>query len=329
MIFLRIGWMDRYRGLKFGDEIRGGGAFVAEHGYGHEIFNFLPSQGRVYGYVQPPGAAHNDESERNLNIDRLGAKGTHKSISGILAVWVARRPGGGVVIVGWYKNATIFRDWQKPPAGANRTHAGSDFGYYVTALEEDATLLPKDERLVRLPRGKGGMGQSNVWYADSTDAHGTFRQTVQAYVATRRPPIVPLPRGSLRQPDPYLRQKVERAAVAETLTYYTQLGYRVDSVERDNKGWDLDAVHANPNLSLKLEVKGLSGHETCVELTPNEYARMGENQDVYRLCIVTDALGKPRLAIFAYSPESSSWQDQNGRVLHIEVVQSARCRSEE
>jgi len=127
MIFLRIGWMDHYQGLNSGDNIKGGGAFVAQHGFGHEIFNFRPWNGHVYGYVQPTGAAHNAESDRTINIDRLGAGKDDTSISGVLAVWAATRPQGGTVIVGWYKNATVFRDWQKPPVGSERNHAGNDF----------------------------------------------------------------------------------------------------------------------------------------------------------------------------------------------------------
>jgi hypothetical protein len=49
--------------------------------------------------------------------------------------------------------------------------------------------------------------------------------------------------------------------VVKTDAYYTQLGYVVDSVEKDNKGWDLEAVHPILSEHLKLEVKGLSGAE--------------------------------------------------------------------
>ena len=34
--------MDRYEGLSSGDKASGGGSFVKEKSYGHEIFNFLP-----------------------------------------------------------------------------------------------------------------------------------------------------------------------------------------------------------------------------------------------------------------------------------------------
>ncbi len=49
MIFLRIGWMNRYEGQTASDQITGGGAFVEEHGYGHESFNFQRFDGRVFG----------------------------------------------------------------------------------------------------------------------------------------------------------------------------------------------------------------------------------------------------------------------------------------
>ena len=55
MIFLRVAWMSRYRGIAGGDTPVGGGAYVAEHGFGHEIFNFQPFKSAVFGYAQPPG----------------------------------------------------------------------------------------------------------------------------------------------------------------------------------------------------------------------------------------------------------------------------------
>ena len=36
-------------------KMSGGGSYVDEHGYGHELFNFKKIDGKVYGYVQPRG----------------------------------------------------------------------------------------------------------------------------------------------------------------------------------------------------------------------------------------------------------------------------------
>jgi hypothetical protein len=103
--------------------------------------------------------------------------------------------------------------------------------------------------------------------------------------------------GGLHQTDPILRQKVERVAIEVTTACFTQLGYLVDSVEHDNVGWDLDAVLENRKL--KLEVKGLSGSEIVVELTPNEFVAMREHRDLYRLCVVAKARTEPSVWLLA------------------------------
>lgn len=64
----------------------------------------------VYGYVEPGG---------RINLERLGAARLGvvygaDSVSDILIVWTAKRPQGGIYIVGWYKNATVYRDYQDP-----------------------------------------------------------------------------------------------------------------------------------------------------------------------------------------------------------------------
>ncbi len=227
-------------------------------------------------------------------------------------------------------NATVHRRWQSPPPEAHRRHEGNEFGFYVTAASSDATLLPSDERVFQVPRGEGGMGQANVWYADSPDAHRKFRSDVLSYLETRQSPQLPRPIGDPpRQPDPFLRQRIEQAAIAKTTEYYTGLGYVVDSVEHDNVGWDLNAVHASRTLALKLEVKGLSGSECVIDLTPNEYAKLSQHRESYRLCVVTEAITEPRLAVFAYSEDSRRWEERDGRVLQFEDIVAARCRAEQ
>jgi hypothetical protein len=44
--------MKHYKGVA-ADKIVGGGSFVKDRGYGHEIFDFLSEEGKLYGYVQP------------------------------------------------------------------------------------------------------------------------------------------------------------------------------------------------------------------------------------------------------------------------------------
>ena len=323
MIFLRISWMTHYQGMVSGDTPVGGGAYVAEHGFGHEIFNFQPFKGAVYGYGQPPGRK-DKWSDAKINLTRLGAQSDDKSVSGVLAVWVATLPTGGAFIVGWYKNAFVFRDWQSPPEGSARNYASTDCGYYVTAKSDDVKLLPPDERVFPVrQKGKGAFGQSNIWYADDPEQNRQFRESVLSYVDSRQLPNEPVDLPPPHQPDPLLRQKVEKIAVEMTTMHFTRLGYTVDSVEKDNIGWDLNAVSGKRKL--KLEVKGLSGEQIVVELTPNEYKAMEANLDSYRICVVTSAQLQPRLEVFGYSNDSSRWESAQGRVLNLQEIIAVRC----
>jgi hypothetical protein len=51
IIFLRVTWMERYQGKPEVDKPVGGGRFVEENRYAHEMFNFDAVEGAVYGYV--------------------------------------------------------------------------------------------------------------------------------------------------------------------------------------------------------------------------------------------------------------------------------------
>ncbi len=231
LVFFRVGWMDRYQGLGGGYTISGGGKFVEEHGYGHEIFNFQDDSGHVYGYVQPPRGSADEYAQARIKIDRLGTSSQEQSVSDVLAVWVATRPSTHQnVIVGWYENATVSREFQPPPPGVNRMHDSEEFGYYATAASGNATLLTADERLFVIPTGREGqMGQANVWYADDPEIHGEIRRCVLNFITNRALPGTHLGgnQGSPQQPDPSIRQEVEKAAVDVTTKHFTSIGYEV------------------------------------------------------------------------------------------------------
>ena len=76
-------------------------------------------------------------------------------------------------------------------------------------------------------------------------------------------------------------------------------------------------------------MKGLSGSEPAVGLTPNEYDRFEENTEDYRLAIVTDAIsGTPQLLLCRFSAEQGKWiiDGQDGYELKIEPRTSAMVR---
>ena len=309
MVFFRVGWMDRYRGITTNDKITGGGAYIKEHGYGHEILNYKPFQGNLYGWVMP-GRSQATGDLAKVNLKRISATKSEESLSPVIVVWVSTSPEGGSYVVGWYRNATVFRHPQDPPLGSQREYQGEKIGYVATAKESDSILLRKDERVIQVEgRGKGCFGQSNMWYADdrSSQVQRELRQKILNSIEDRS-----LPPGKRRRVRPLakqhnvqLRQLVEKAAIESVTKHYVELGYEVKSVERDNVGWDLEATL--DKRKLKLEVKGLSGESIAVELTPNEYEKMNGNQEVYRLCIVSLALKTPMLNIFGYNKECGHW----------------------
>jgi len=323
ILFINTGWMDFYRGVK-NDSISGGGKYVKQHGWGGEIFNFKPWNSDLFGYGQPKiDRKHGNETQ--IKIEKLGASAEDNFIKGITVVWTATNPhSGGTYIVGWYKNATVYRYYQSSPNRSNRRYKGDLVGYFVEGKVRDSKLLPIDERIVNIKRQtKGWMGQSNIWYAEQQP---DFVKEVYLYIHSsiipsqlrkkKRTGRVPI------QQDPLRRAIVEKNAIKEVVKYYTKLGFSVTSVEKDNVGWDLLA--AKKNIELKLEVKGLSGHDFFAELTPNEYKNLKTDRTNYRICIVTSALTKPKLTVFYFSHDTGVWSSEDGNIIEFKEIMSAR-----
>lgn len=160
ILFCNIGWMQRYEGID-GDNIERGGAYNKTE-IGHEVCNFSNVDGTVFGYVQPTG---------QIKIERLGADKKSSYIEGVTVVWLAGPETGGTAVIGWYKDATVYRDKQKLLQPSKEQSLNGVDTYRVKALWENTVLLPIEKRTLLIPRAvKGGVGQSNVWYADSPDS---------------------------------------------------------------------------------------------------------------------------------------------------------------
>ena len=104
-------------------------------------------------------------------------------------------------------------------------------------------------------------------------------------------------------------------------------GYSVDSVERDNVGWDLKR-RPRPGESSSLKSRGYPDPKIRFELTPNEYKNMKCNDHTYRVCVVTDALATPQLTVFAFNPETWKLESQftfNPETRKLESQDGAIC----
>lgn len=323
LLFLNVGEMSKYKGLAR-DTISGGGKNVSLYGFGHEIFNFEPYKRKMYGFGKTP---HNA-----IRLENLGATKDAENVNGVTVIWVAKSR-----IVGWYKNATVYRHHQQPPRNSRRTYKAHTIGYNVTARESDCTRIPRDARWVRVPRArerKHAMGRY-LWYADGP-SNAAFRKTVHKYITAggdlpvlgknaERNKRLNKP-GSPHQPDVHKKQQVERIAMRLSSRYFESLKYAVEWVYKDNLGWDLNAVRHTDDVRLKLEVKGLSGGEVRVEMTPQEYTMMCKHKQNYHICVVTNCLNASlrSLSVFAYNDELGKWMDENDRPLQVKKIQSAR-----
>ncbi|MDP8568329.1 protein NO VEIN domain-containing protein [Methylophilus aquaticus] len=277
---------------------------MKEEGMGHEVCNFHRHRGKVYGYVQP-ARGQGSASEGSIKVERIvgsDASVDDYKVDGVLVIWTATRPEGGSVVVGWYKNATVYRDYQNFKTKSALHSKNGLEGYRIQTDSENANLLSIDERTIRVPRRTdGGMGQSNVWYGDSDLGEALVMEVED--IINGKPKRLKI--KSTRSTDPEHKAKVEKSAVELVWKYYENLGYELRSVEKDNVGWDVEA--SQNKTKLKIEVKGLSGKVPNIELSPNEYLAFSENNRFYRLAIVTETLTSPSLYVCHYSHEKQGW----------------------
>jgi len=315
-LFCNIGWMEHYEGLKKKDRIVGGGAYVTEHGIGHEVCNFSPIGRNCYGYVQFFGD--------RISLKRIGAKPSEDRVHGITVVWTAKRPSGGRVIVGWYKNATVFREFQEIPKPST-VHKRNKIQYFlVKAPADQIELLPIDQRTFEIPRGPGYPGRQNIWYADNPKSE-ELKKRVESLISGKLV-ISPVKIAGKQKQDQERKAKIEKAAIRAVCDHFEAIGYNIDSVEKDNLGWDLEAISGK--IKLRIEVKGLSGSIFSVELTPNEFNAFNQKSSNYRLAVVLNALESPKVIICRHSPEKNNWvvEGENTKVLNIEIRQSATIK---
>lgn len=170
MVFFNIAYMKKYQGDWLVDKPTNGGRFISQYRWGGEVFNFLPHEGKMYGYVEP-GVSIKGGPQRKINISRLIRPGAVKStpyISGVFIIWVARPPRSDEsVMVGWYENATLHRASQRFLQDPGRILPNESYDYFATAQESNCRLVPVEKRTLVIPRGAGAFGHSNIWYADS------------------------------------------------------------------------------------------------------------------------------------------------------------------
>ncbi|MBB6575391.1 protein NO VEIN domain-containing protein [Xanthomonas arboricola] len=328
VLVCNIGWMARYQGLeRQPDSIVGGGKWVDENHHGHECCNFLtmPS-GSVFGHFE----TIKGKVDRKVSIGKLGASDDADSIEHIDVIWVSTEPnGGGRRVIGYYLDAVVYRGRQlhkKPPTCQHKLDKVDS--YMVSANTRNVRCLPIEERTLVLGRPPGWIGQANWWFPEHSEHADVPAFMTQVRALLARHCFLGTSRkgscGANRTSDPERNAQVEAAAVAVVKEFYA--AHPIRSVEKDNVGWDLNVfqksdLDAQKAPFRRVEVKGLSGPDITVGVTPNEYRYIRLHMDgslpSYRIAVVTSALSAANLHLLSYDFGQKQWIDE----IRIQYVQ--------
>lgn len=154
-LFCNIAWMKKYSGLTRDDKPFSGAKYVSENNDAYEKFNFLDYEdGYQYGFVEtkhPNGTTDLEATYKKFILTNFGEE--YKSADyadEILVIFFARNPlDMKFYIVGYYKNADVFRIRQYAHNGA----IDENIQYNLRCKKEDAVLIKMEDRLpLNLPR---------------------------------------------------------------------------------------------------------------------------------------------------------------------------------
>ena len=100
ILYCRVGWMESYKGSAT-ERPQAGGKYNQEN-IGYEVYNYLGYEGEYYGFVEPG-------VNNTIHVERLCGDKKAELAEDVLIIWVAKKSSGGQYIVGWYRNAMVYR----------------------------------------------------------------------------------------------------------------------------------------------------------------------------------------------------------------------------
>ena len=301
VIFARIGWMDKYRGSNNGEKPLGAGSYNLR-GIGSEADNFLPdSSGRLRGYFAVKGGPD------DINLFRVDGQPRSKKVEkldNVLVIFISKRPdsptGAGPVIVGWYKNAVLYKKEQRSKIDNSL--------YRAEASDRDAVLLLPSERTFQVPRATPtvrGVGQSNVCYLrDAKDGSklnlpwmlGAI-EYVNEYVNSHKTKIllerdftdplvaseIVLERDAGFSSNPVVRKLIEDHSMNFVKLSYCERGIEVID---HSKNHSYDFLYISDGKERFVEVKGTQSSGGAIILTAKEVQFASDHPNQMELCVV-------------------------------------------
>ena len=193
IIFVRISDMEYYRGITETDVPYNGCSYVKETGEAHECFNFdaVESDGEkvCFGFVMQPTVEGHVLPQ--IHIEKIvGCKAMKKAekAEGVTVVFCSSARGSKCTrVVGFYKNATVYRYHQLAYFSGENGETNYVQEYSFIAKSEDCVLLPRNERCTKanwfVPSSKRdgydfGMGRSSIWYAEGYESNPKLQKYI-------------------------------------------------------------------------------------------------------------------------------------------------------
>lgn len=182
ILFCNIAYMKNYDANNYDEIPVNGGSYVTETKDAFEKYNFhVCEDGMVRGFVETKysdGAIGGQQKPKQLHIENIDDEYKNAdSIDNVLVVFGAHSPiRNKTVIIGWYKNATVYRNRERY----------NDRQYNIITNSRDAVLLSESNRVMEIPRASKhednlGFGQANVWYAKKVE-HQEFVNKIIDYI---------------------------------------------------------------------------------------------------------------------------------------------------
>lgn len=143
IIICKTAWMQEYNGITNGDIPFNyfENTYKSNLEYTGEIYNFQEFNGKCYGYIQSYGNNYIENYFKSLFEDKTILKG-------YTIVWCAFDTNEKLKIVGWYKDASIYRNHRYLVDFFPQD--SDDNGYDCSASSENVFLIPSENRKFEL-----------------------------------------------------------------------------------------------------------------------------------------------------------------------------------
>lgn len=185
ILFCRIAHMKYYKGIKeYKDEPKNGGKYVEETGDAHEKYNFkerfIDGENVCLGFFETKST--NGEYSNQVHIEKIkGCKKSDNIIDNVLVIWCATAYENEFMIVGWYKNATVYRYYEEHKFDDDYIQS-----YNVKANSKDCFLIPADGsrrswKVATKKRMKtyGFGSRPPVWYANEEESENYIEDLIK------------------------------------------------------------------------------------------------------------------------------------------------------